>query len=746
MKVQNIHVAGKSARARLSTSVVKSHSLEISKLQQDMLIKISITQFLFALEVVLLETQSVNSIHELDWPAVEYFYKLVKKEYPSIILDRNKFVVFKKNYNNRKKLWLNLQQPLPREIESLKGLLRNLRDMSAEWKVKKECLSPSDNRCSGMGEPGDKLGGRYLSTKLDNVWTADVTSLGKLRLLLIMDLGPRQVIAHKLFEKSPLAVDVAKLLAAAFSARQPPNMFHSDSDGIFTGGSNHRSTTLLEREGILISRGNQKYRKHHNQVQERLHRTLKDLLARKLYDRMGKALQHTKEKAWCFLETMSLEEARELVTEVIEGYNSTFHRGVGASPNLIDTAIAVYGDGKNILARKGSVAGDKVEEFHSIVVSKYAGDWQRFFIDFYQKSMAEHKETQERIERSSAKLIAALEREKLGHRRRFSFFDERTFYFAVPASRDGKVFKLHFGRSREQEELEKRDRQARRRARTRKPVREALFVKEYRLSQSLLRGNNFETCRGRVGLLLLFLTGLRVRSLLLTTGGPKGRLSFLDEDNKALVYPGNSTAAEIRIPLPGEARELIAERSDDIRRLLAGRAPEDFVMSRTEGSPELLSVTNLTKRLNRVMRKLSEKTNKLFRTHSFRIGLTTSLASTAGLEIARGVIGHHDFRTTASYNRHVYTQRERRKALGAAYRRGAPRRRRKKDKGEMFAKKDSKMEQSPLFQSSPSGVALLLNKVISLPLEQQNKYKHRVFCLPNHESSTRIPPCQFFSC
>ena len=49
--------------------------------------------------------------------------------------------------------------------------------------------------------------------------------------------------------------------------------------------------------------------------------------------------------------------------------------------------------------------------------------------------------------------------------------------------------------SREQEELEKRDRQARRRARTRKPIREALFVKEYKIAQNLAIGDNFEDCR-----------------------------------------------------------------------------------------------------------------------------------------------------------------------------------------------------------------------------------------------------------
>lgn len=101
-------------------------------------------------------------------------------------------------------------------------------------------------------------------------------------------------------------------------------------------------------------------------------------------------------------------------------------------------------------------------------------------------------------------------------------------------------------------------------------------------------------------------------------------------------------------------------------------------MSRTEGSPELLSVSNLKMRLNRILCKLSNKTGKYLRTHSFRIGLTTSLVKTSGIEKAREIIGHKDYGTTATYNRHTYTQEKLSKALGAAYNSGAPRRRRKR--------------------------------------------------------------------
>lgn len=103
-----------------------------------------------------------------------------------------------------------------------------------------------------------------------------MTHIGKYKLLSIMDLGTRQVIAHKLFSVSPKWQDVAQLISIAASLRQRPKMFHSDSDGLFNCP---KLDAELKTDHIVISRGNQNIKKHHNQVQERFHRTLKDFIA-----------------------------------------------------------------------------------------------------------------------------------------------------------------------------------------------------------------------------------------------------------------------------------------------------------------------------------------------------------------------------------------------------------------------------------------------------------------------------------
>lgn len=101
-----------------------------------------------------------------------------------------------------------------------------------------------------------------------------------------------------------------------------------------------------------------------------------------------------------------------------------------------------------------------------------------------------------------------------------------------------------------------------------------------------------------------------------------------------------------------------------------GCAPHDPVMRRTEGSSELLSETNLQKRLNRILKKLSAATDMLFRTHSFRKGLATSVLEMAGVDVAQYVMGQKFkvFDTAASYTRRKYSQKDLTKVLGHCYR------------------------------------------------------------------------------
>ena len=420
-----------------------------------------------------------TDIRLLSWEGFNYFYERVCNVYPNLKMDELSYKSYQDNYRSRLKSWRGRKSPLGSAYHNAKSVVEEAACACSDWKselklnnvsknvVKEANSSPSDNSSSRItlsGTIGDKLAGRYQCTELDGVWTSDETKLGKLSLVTIMDLGPRQIIGHRVFGEPPSGGDVARLLAAVCSARQRPKMFHSDSGGIFL---DKHVTDWLKDEEINISRGNQKYRKHHNQVHERFNRTLKGRVVRKLYDWMGPGECHTQQNAWAFLDKMALNEVFQLVTEVIECYNARFHRGVGASPNMMDTALAVYGNGVSLLGGKGSLVGDKVEEFNRTVVAKYAGDWRRFFIDFYCQSMSEHKTTQDRIERSAEKVIAVLEREKLGLKQDLDSSRKELASLQRRLSEMEKSLTYIKDReaSRQHEELERRDRRARRRAR-----------------------------------------------------------------------------------------------------------------------------------------------------------------------------------------------------------------------------------------------------------------------------------------
>lgn len=544
------------------------------------------------------------------------------------------------------------------------------------------------------GAPEDLLDGRYESTNLDQVWTSDVTHIGKYSLLLVMDQSTRQIIFNKLFDVYPTSSDVAILLSACVYDRQPPEMFHSDSEDIFSSKSeDHPVTKLWLSLGVKISRGHHGF---HNQVQERVNRTIKDILRVKLGEPapVSKVRRSDPRSSWAKFSRLCLSSAHNLIILVIEEYNNRHHGTLGASPNMVETSIAVYGKGVSMLARKHSPMAQQIAKFRRTVVQRYAGDWQNFFIDWYLSNTKSHRDTQARIEESARihkvnfqKVIETLELEKPGVKKAVlragvsTQWTKGSLRKQLTQLESSLSYIMAREASREHTELDMRDKIARRRARIRQP---RLFGKEYVVCLSLAAGASFENIRDRVCLLLLFLTGLRVHSLLLTKGSHLSSLLSHQEDGRSptdcvLHYPGINSSTPIRVPLPLDSRPYIkalVQRSCTLRRLLSARGPDDPVMSRTEGGSELLDVNTLKSRLDSILSKASLVTGKYLRTDSYKIGFTQRALALGGDRrepptdhrtaiIDQNVQGHSDFRTTASYSRHPYRHSQLTKALKA---------------------------------------------------------------------------------
>ena len=87
---------------------------------------ISISQFLFALENILVEKRVVNSLREVDWETVEYYIQNVLTDYPDLKLDSQQLKSFKRKYLFNKRRHSNRREPM--YLEKLKHLLRQARD------------------------------------------------------------------------------------------------------------------------------------------------------------------------------------------------------------------------------------------------------------------------------------------------------------------------------------------------------------------------------------------------------------------------------------------------------------------------------------------------------------------------------------------------------------------------------------------------------------------------------------------
>ncbi len=120
---------------------------------------ISITQFLFSLETILLENSMIDhNIRELDWECVDYFANYLLKDYPDFHIKDTQYQRFKRNYQQYKRQHQNRKQP----VETLAPQGTTLR-----------CYS--HQRCGPEPECGDICRERSCPTRRGCTWRVDRT-------------------------------------------------------------------------------------------------------------------------------------------------------------------------------------------------------------------------------------------------------------------------------------------------------------------------------------------------------------------------------------------------------------------------------------------------------------------------------------------------------------------------------------------------------------------------------------------
>ncbi|BEI31818.1 hypothetical protein BSKO_mt0070 (mitochondrion) [Bryopsis sp. KO-2023] len=518
--------------------------------------------------------------------------------------------------------------------------------------------SPSSNRGSRMvGAPvitqkEDHLRDRYVSFALDLVWSIDQTWIGDYELIVVQDQSSREVLGYRLIKGGASARDVVNLLMEIISFTQRPKMVHTDAGGIFVSPpnakhpENHQLYKYLKSEDITHSVTVQRKnvvspkKRHGNNVHERLNGSIKTRIKELLQRKPYKGCYATPEGKACMLNTSPIVQANALAAATVTAKRD--------EPYLPALAIKKSAEGKAIIKKKLAA------------VANYQEDWGTFFKNWQNNSMLSHTETQLMLHEGFTSVISSLKSTNENLTRDLTeahaSLDEMSS--RMQSMETNLTYLQDRERDRELEEKDKEDRRKMRSARKRLPLRDPLYLEEYNVALSLIEGTNFCASRDRVCLLILYLTGVRARSLLHVTGAHlHTMLDFLDGGEGQLSFPGikSATARAVHVPLTRSADSQIRELKHEIERLLKGRAPEDRVMVRFEGHADLLSITNLNKRLNRILKKASATAGKNFRSHSFRVGLTTALSEAAGPALAQQLLGHRDQRTTPGKDRSLPT-------------------------------------------------------------------------------------------
>ena len=113
-------------------------------------------------------------------------------------------------------------------------------------------------------------------------------------------------------------------------------------------------------------------------------------------------------------------------------------------------------------------------------------------------------------------------------------------------------------------------------------------------------------------------------------------------------------------------KQLIIKLEPSFQILLGDRKDEQLVFTQTYDSEKTLSRITLTVRINKILKESSKASHKKLSSHSFRIGLTTALIETAGIDIAQAMIGHKDIATTAVYSRRTFDAKQANDIMEAA--------------------------------------------------------------------------------
>lgn len=523
-------------------------------------------------------------------------------------------------------------------------------------------------------KPNNVLSQRYVTSEVDAVWTLDFTCIPTKKrniwVFVVLDLASRRALFHRAHISSKTktssntcdftSLDVIADIDSCIHHYQKPKCIHTDMGGQFVS---REFSDFVAKMGIVHSTGDPLKQKFSNQAHESFNRTFKQCLRRILQENFNFTQVP---KSFNALDTISQDQSiLDFINAAINQYNNKSHKSLfEASPNIAESALVLNSNSTTDdlfeLAAKQSSFGDDLELIKAEIIQKYAGNWLDFFVSWRIKMEENHQQVLLEQQSSADRIISA------------QASQIKSLGFTIDELRSQLSYLLAREEKRELDEKLALERREINKNRTRRPPRDAITWTELETVYHIIDNSNaapFQRKRDKLAMLLLYLFGLRVSNLRVLTFLQIRQL--LEEDRVSINLPiiKSKDIAFREFPIPSSARHLIRQLSDEIQAVLnedlnKGK-DSDFVFTR-EGQQAPLSRQYLTERTNFILKEASRQCGKTLTSHSFRIGLITSIIEVDSLESANQVIGHANLSTTLLYSRRRFNEKQLRNIIEKA--------------------------------------------------------------------------------
>lgn len=535
----------------------------------------------------------------------------------------------------------------------------------------------------------DKVLSRYTATHTDELWTIDFTNLKAINnsywVMIIMDLASRQIIAHNVKKGNSCtftAKEAANLTQEAVLSRQKPKAIHTDQGGQFVA---EEFAQYLNAVGITQSLGDRVYVKNPNQVHESTNRTIKLKIREQI---RNQALMNQVPRNFAYLDQIEQTSVKRLVNNAISEYNDQHSHSslFKATPNIAEAVLAkaeIEGvfkeENKNkeeklVLYAPDSKMGQAVKAKLAALFTKYAEEAIR------QGSLTEKKaqEISEQFYASMNTITVALQLETLKRQEEAKEQAERNqaelkqkidqLEKVIQAQKEQLNTLVQAQRAADEEKRIKEERKIIRSNRTRLPARDAATLPELLTAWQVIddsQAPSFSKARSKVLLLTLYISGERIANLRLLTANHLRQLSDPGITYITLPCSKYKEPKYREITVSKHVRTYIQRCEKEIHLLVQGKQGDDPVIT-SQGTTTPLERAYLTNHVNSTLKKTGKILHKKVSSHSFRIGLTTSIIATTGLPEAQVYMGHANIETTNVYNRESFDMNRMRLVASAA--------------------------------------------------------------------------------